>query len=255
VTTTPVGDPGTELQAEEQTQDRHPQDWRQSRWLVLVEVLLVALAFMAEAVHLIPTYLSISRHWIPIGKIPFLVLLGWGSLRLRGLGWRDVGFAKKRSWLSILALGAAAAVVMEVIDLYVSSPLLVRLMGRPPDLSGFRRINGNLSLLVAELAVVWTLAAFGEEMVWRGYLMNRLAGAGKSTRMAWIGALLLVNIGFGLAHSYQGLPGMIDAGFIGLLLGLVYLAAGRDLLVAIVAHGLFDTIAFVMIYLGLYPYM
>ena len=230
-------------------------DWRQGRWLVLVELLLIAVVFLAESIHVIPSFVRVSHFTIPIGKIPFLVLLGWVSLRLRGLRWRDVGMAKKRSWGSIFAIGLLAAVVLEAIDLFVSQPLLVHLTGRPPNLSGFRSIHGGFLALAAELVVVWTLAAFGEEMVWRGYLLNRLAEFGKSTRVAWISSLLAVNIGFGLAHSYQGLTGMIDAGLIGLLLGLLYLSTGRDLLVLIVAHGLFDTIAFVMIFLGCYPYV
>jgi membrane protease YdiL (CAAX protease family) len=151
--------------------------------------------------------------------------------------------------------GHIATVAIEAIDLFVSQPLLVHLTGRPPNLSGFRLISGGILPLLAELAVVWTLAAFGEEMIWRGYLLNRLAEFGKSTRLAWIASLLAVNIVFGLAHSYHWLTGMIDAGFIGLLLGLLYLSTGRDLMVTIVAHGLFDTIAFVMILLGYYPYI
>jgi membrane protease YdiL (CAAX protease family) len=219
-------------------------NWRKSRWVILVELLLIALIFLAE-----------SKHLIPLGEVPLLLLLGWISLRLRGLRWRDVGLAKKRSWVRILALGGGAAVALDAVDLLVSQPLLVQLIGKPPNLTGFRRISGNFTRLLIELAVVWTFAALGEEMVWRGYLMNRLAEAGKLTRAAWISALCAVNIAFGLTHSYQGLTGMIDAAFVGVLLSLLYLYTGRDLLVSIVAHGLFDTIAFVMIYLGYYPYM
>jgi hypothetical protein len=39
----------------------------------------------------------------------------------------------------------------------------------------------------------------------------------------------------------------------GLLFGAAYLTSGRNLWVAILAHGLTDTIGFVMIYLGVYP--
>jgi membrane protease YdiL (CAAX protease family) len=219
-------------------------NWRVSRWLVLVELLLIALIFLADWMRL-----------IPFGKIPILLLLAWISLRLRGLRWRDVGLKKKRSGVSILALGVGAAVAIEVIDLFVSQPLLVHFFGQQPNLTGFRGINGHFTQLLIELGIVWTFAAFGEEMIWRGYLMNRLAEAGKSTRLAWIVAMCAVNIAFGLTHSYQGLTGIIDAVFIGLLLSLLYLSTSRDLLVLIVAHGLFDTIAFVMIFLGYYPYM
>jgi hypothetical protein len=95
---TPVADPGTRLPK---------NDLHQSRWLVLVELLLIALIFLSESIHLIPTFLVVFGHLIPLGKVPFLVLLGWISLRLRGLRWREVGLAKKRSWLRILALGTS----------------------------------------------------------------------------------------------------------------------------------------------------
>jgi membrane protease YdiL (CAAX protease family) len=60
---------------------------------------------------------------------------------------------------------------------------------------------------------------------------------------------------FGLAHSSQGVTGIIDEGFMGLLLDLMYLGTDRNLAVLIVAHGVQDTIDAVLIYLGMYPGM
>lgn len=60
--------------------------WRDSRWLALVEFALVALIFYAD-----------HRGWIPISKTPELFLLGWLSLRLRKLRWRDVGLTRRYS--------------------------------------------------------------------------------------------------------------------------------------------------------------
>ena len=108
---------------------------------------------------------------------------------------------------------------------------------------------------VARVVGSWTLAAFGEEMVYRGYLMNRVAGLFRRTRSAWVFSLLLVHVGFGLAHAYQGITGVIDEGLAGLLLGLIYLRTGRNLAVPIVAHGLTDSIDFLLIFFGRYPGM
>ena len=105
------------------------------------------------------------------------------------------------------------------------------------------------------LDLAWTLAAFGEEMVYRAYLMNRVADLLNRTRGAWIVSLLAVQVGFGLAHAYQGLTGVIDEGLMGLLLGLIYLRTGRNLAVPILAHGIQDSIDFVLIFLGKYPGM
>src|SRR2546425_359102 len=124
-----------------------------------------------------------------------------------------------------------------------------------PDLEVFRALTGNLKLTLIFLALTWTLAAFGEEMVYRGYLMNRVADLLNRTRRAWIVSLFAVHIGFGLAHAYQGLTGIIDEGLMGLLLGLIYLRTGRNLAVPIIAHGIGDSIDFVLIFFGKYPGM
>src|SRR5438094_791081 len=184
----------------------HAANWRQSKWLGLGELVVVALIFVADA-----------RHLIPFRNTPFLLLQGF--------------------------------------EPFVSQPLLVRWLGKQPDLEVFRALTGNLKLTLIFLALTWTLAAFGEEMVYRGYLMNRVADLLNRTRRAWIVSLFAVHIGFGLAHAYQGLTGIIDEGLMGLLLGLIYLRTGRNLAVPIIAHGIGDSIDFVLIFFGKYPGM
>lgn len=217
-----------------------PPSWRHSKWLIPVELALVSLVFVADAHHL-----------IPVSKTPFLLLLAWGSLRLRGLRWRDMGLSRYRDWRTTLLLGIGSGVLMELIELFVTQPLLIRLTGKQPDLSDFYALNGNLKLTGLALLLTWTLAAFGEEMVWRGYLMNRVADLGNRSRIAWAASLVLVNSAFGFAHSYQGITGIIDEGFMGLLLGLLYLAT--NLSVPIVAHGVADTIDVLLLFSGKYP--
>ena len=78
-----------------------------------------------------------------------------------------------------------AGFALEAFQLFVSQPLLVRFLGKQPDLEGFRALTGNLKLTL--LALAWILAAFGEEMVYRGCLMNRVADLLNRTPRAWIG--------------------------------------------------------------------
>ena len=120
---------------------------------------------------------------------------------------------------------------------------------------GFSSAQGNVKWTLLALVGTWTLAAFGEEMVYRGYLMNRVADLFNRTRPAWIISLIAVHVGFGLAHAYQGWTGIIDEGLMGLLLGIIYLRTGRNLSVPIIAHGIGDTIDFLLIFLGKYPGM
>lgn len=210
--------------------------------LAILEFIVVAGIFVADAHHL-----------IPVSKTPELVLVGWVSLRIRRLGWNDVGLARKHSVGKVVALGLLGGIALELIELYVSQPLLVRITHRVPDLTAFQGLRGSLKMMLVGLVLTWTLAAFGEEMAWRGWLMNRVAGLGGRTRVAWAVSLIIVNAAFGLAHSYQGLTGVLDEALMGFLLGLMFLFNGEDLWIPIVAHGVQDSIDTLLLYSGHYP--
>jgi len=222
----------------------HSASWPHRKWLAIGELAVVALIFVADA-----------RHAIPFSKTPFLLVLGWMSLWVRKIGWRGVGLRLYRSWKVTLGTGIGAGLLLEGFELFVSQPLLVRLLGKQPNLEAFRALTGNLKLTLTFLALTWTLGAFGEEMVYRGYLMNRAADLLNCTRLAWTVSLIAVNVGFGLAHAYQGMTGVIDEGLMGVLLGFIYLRTGRNLSVPIIAHGIQDSIDFALIFVGKYPGM
>ena len=235
----------TTLSANRQTESASlRRTWRDNKWLALVEFLLVGLIFYAD-----------HRKWIPISKTPELLLLGWISLRVRRLRWRDVGLARYRSWPVTITIGVALGTLLETFQLLVTQPILTRLFGRQPDLELFRMVTGNIKMTVLFIALSWTLAAFGEEMVWRGYVMNRVADVGGRTPRAWIVSLVLMSVVFGLAHGYQGMTGWVEEGIAGLALGLMYLRTGRNLCVPIIAHGMCDTIDMVLIFYGRLPGM
>jgi len=215
---------------------------RDSVWLALVEFAIVAALFWAD-IH----------HHIYVSKTPYLFLLGWVSLRLRGLRWKDVGFARPKSWSKAILWGVLVGIAMEAFELFVSQPLLARLLGKMPDLSDFADMVGNIKIFAIYLVLVWTLGALGEEIVYRGYLMNRVAGLFRNTRAAWVVSLVAVSIVFGCGNLDQEWTGMIENIWNGLLLGALYLACGRNLAVPVIAHASTDTLDFILIYLGKYP--
>lgn len=219
-------------------------NWRTSKWLAAGELLVAALLFIASAYH-----------HLPLGRGPWLLALGWVSLYVRKIGWRGVGLTKYRSWAATLGIGLGCGVLLELFELFVSQPILVRLLGKKADLSQFHDLTGNLKMTALYILLAWIVAAFGEEMIYRGYLMNRVADLLNRTRTAWIVSLIGVHIVFGLAHSYQGLTGVIDEGLMGALLAVIYLRTGRNLAVPIVAHGVQDSIDLILIFCGKYPGM
>ncbi len=217
---------------------------RNSVWLAVAEFAIVAGLFYADI-----------RHHIYVSKTPYLFLLGWASLRLRGMRWKDVGFARPRSWAKAVLWGFAAGVGMELFELFVSQPLLARWLGKMPDLSDFANLVGNLKLLLVYLLLVWVLGALGEEIVYRAYLMNRVAGVFHDTKAAWALSLIAVSVVFGFGHLDQGITGQLENMWDGLLLGALFLACGRNLALPVIAHAVMDSADFLLIYLGKYPGM
>jgi hypothetical protein len=222
--------------------NKRGRSWRDSRWLVLVEFALVAIIYVAR-----------QHHILKVSAIPYLFLLAWISLRLRGVQWKQIGFTRYRTWATTLLLGMACGVSLELFDLFGKQPLLTRLLGKPPDLSNFLTVRGNLKFALFVIALIWILAAFGEELVYRGYLMNRMADLGRGTGAALVVSLVLVSAVFGWSHYQQGLTGIIEEGSDGLILGLLYLGCRRNLAIPIVTHGVCDTIDIVLLFLGKYP--
>jgi membrane protease YdiL (CAAX protease family) len=197
--------------------------------------------------------LTLGHERVPLTATPFFLAVAWVSLRLRGLRFRDVGFEGPPSWPKAVLVGVAAGAALETFSTLVTVPALARLTGRPPDLSDFRPLVGNERLLALAVVASWLLAAFGEELVFRGYMLNRAVDVFGPTRAGWAAALLAVTVVFGYCHEEQGITGILQEGLAGLLLALLYLAARRNLAVPIVAHGVSNTIAFVLMYLGRYP--
>jgi uncharacterized protein len=198
-------------------------------------------------------YVAREHHILKVATLPYLILFAWISLRFRGVKWKQIGFTRYRTWGRTFVLGIGGGVGLELFDLFGKQWILTRLFGKPPDLSDFATVRGHLKYALLMIVLVWIVAAFGEELFYRGYLMNRLADFGFRTRSAWIVSLLATSVIFGLAHYHQGLTGIVEEGTDGLILGLMYFACGRNLAVPIVTHGVCDTIDIALLFLGKYP--
>jgi uncharacterized protein len=183
-------------------------------------------------------------------EVPILILVGLASIMIRRQSPRSIGFVRPSSWRGTILVAAATAVALQLVSTYVTEPLVTQFTHRPEDLSEFRPLVGNLKLALVLLAVVWTFAAFGEELVYRGYILTRMADtAGRSPR-AWAFSILGSAALFGIGHYYQGPTGMVDSGVTGVVLGTLYVRSGGNLWATILTHGLTDTIAIALIVTG-----
>jgi membrane protease YdiL (CAAX protease family) len=106
------------------------------------------------------------------------------------------------------------------------------------------------SLLVCRWYDVVALAAVagvGEEFLFRGALQPLLERWTTSTSWSWVAGLLLSNVIFGLLHFITPTYAVL-AGLMGVYFGLLLDATGsRNVLGPILAHGLYDYLAFVVL--------
>ncbi|EDL47843.1 CPBP family intramembrane glutamic endopeptidase [Erythrobacter sp. SD-21] len=90
-------------------------------------------------------------------------------------------------------------------------------------------------------------AGLGEELLWRGYLMDRLERLPGLAGKAWP-IIIIQGALFGLPHAYQGWGGMIITGVVGLGLGWLRYNRGGNLWALVLAHMAVDVIMMSLAY-------
>jgi CAAX protease family protein len=216
------------------------------RWRYLVDIVaLVMVTFALDAIlgALVHEPISWKTGFVldAIGKI-LLVGVGCGLVLLRGERLGDIGLKRPESWTRTLIIGVGLAAIVFV-AMYLSEKA-----GFRRDLSKFKSLEGNLELTVLGAFYALIGAGFYEEFTFRGFLMQGLAMLFGGSRSAWIAACVVQGALFGLAHAYQNPLGIAITGTLGILMGLLVLASGRNLWPVIIGHGLFDASRFVLFY-------
>jgi membrane protease YdiL (CAAX protease family) len=183
-------------------------------------------------------------------EVFFLFALFCISFKLRDGGWRVAGLTRPHSWGKTVLMAVAAVVVLQVGSELVIQPVANWLWHQSEHVTSLLDSGMSVKQALTSLIIVWTFAAFGEEFGYRGYLLTRAADLGNRSNIAYVGAMLFVSVLFGLGHYYKGPAGVLDSTYSGLVLGSVYLLTGRNLWASILAHGISDTFAVVVVYMG-----
>ena len=220
---------------------------KSEKLIALIEVLVfAAIAFGLKKI-MDPLF---WRYAGPVSLISTLVLLSV-YMRFRGLHWSEMGLiplpgirAKlmviPKAFLVFLAFVAVVAPI-----LLISKALGLTFMTEMP--AGIEErwgdIEGSLPHYLLWMGIVWTSAAFGEEMFFRGFLITRLQAAFKGLPMAAVLSVVLPALFFGYGHMYyQGLRGFIMTGAIALAFGTMFLVFKRNLWPIILLHGIIDSL-------------
>ena len=188
----------------------------------------------------------------PVVAIPFRVLvlacvaLVWTFLEARSL--KPIGLGRHRL-TTTLAWAVGIAVGVTALS-HLVEPLINTLLGVQSDLSGYGALKGNAEAAVRLFVLALTSAAFGEEIIFRGFLQHQVTAIlGSGNRARWT-AILASGVLFGAAHSVQGPAGVIMTGLVGIIFGWAWFRNNRNLLALILAHALIDSYGIALLYLG-----
>ena len=184
-----------------------------------------------------------------------MLLIVWIGLKLRGESWNSFGLTfKSISWrygikmflLSLLVF------VLAVAGFIIGSIIMANITGIPEsaNMSGYDYLKDNIGMLFLTLGGVYIVSSFGEEVIYRAFLINRLSELGQEMKKVTVIAIVLSSIIFGLVHYEWGPMGIVQTGFMGLALGICYIKFKKRLWILILAHAYMDTILMVQMYLA-----
>lgn len=174
-----------------------------------------------------------------------ILVLVWA--RLRGIERRALGLVVPERWPPQLVAAIVAGGALKLAMKAVVMPLL----GAPIHNRAYSDLIGNTALLPVMLFIVIFGAGFGEELLWRGFLFERLRRWWGASGAATMAIVAVTSVLFGLAHLVeQGVPGAQQATITGLVFGAVYARTG-SLFVPMIAHAAFDVVAVAILYFDL----
>lgn len=176
--------------------------------------------------------------------LPTLLLLALAAASLAGRrqGVASLGLGPLRPSMHLVGGILGLVLAWTLVQLALVLPALEHLSGERQDLSGFEDLRGNLGLLVVLLVASWLLAALGEETAYRGYVLTRLREVCGGGRVGIVVAVLGSSALFGLAHTEQGLVGVLATFLDALFFSVLRLRAASGLWASVLAHGLNNTV-------------
>ncbi len=218
-----------------------------------------------------------------------LLMVGSLGLWLRGAGWADVGLvgvagfggsgglgrrgrpgghvevggpgehggdgarqaAEPRTGQHVLlglALGALAALVAS----FLVGPGLGALTGRKVEAAALAAVEGNTAVLLQALLLAW-VHALGVEMVFRGWLLDRLEAVWPDSARPGRdapGPLVLAGLAYGWYLGDGSAASIAGGTLLGVGLGLLCRAGRPSLALAIATHGAFASAHLVLVYAG-----
>lgn len=183
-----------------------------------------------------------------------MLILVWTGMKLRGQNWSNFGLTfhlpgRKEAIrtfvrsLFVCVLGLGGYVLGAIIMANISG------MPESADMSNYEYLQNNIFMLILTLCGVYIVSSFGEEVIYRAFLINRLGELGLDSKYGKLVAVAISAVIFGLAHYEWGPAGIVSTAFMGFLMGIFYVKY-KNLWILVLAHAYMDTLLLVPLFFG-----
>lgn len=157
----------------------------------------------------------------------------------------SLGFKKPNKAHRMIIIVLLLALVWTIVQFSITLPLLNHLTGTAQNLSAYENLKGNIVNLLFLLFLTWTIAAFGEEIVYRGFLQHKIRHVVGNSFFAVALAVGISSGLFGLAHSEQGIVGIAVTFVDAVFFSIVKIKFSDNIWASILGHGFNNSIGLV----------
>lgn len=190
--------------------------------------------------------LLLPPYGVIIAFIGISLYLSIGKKRLQK--WQSIGFQNPNKWVKLILITFGLAVIIELSFSIIITPIIEQVTHNKPDISQYDFIRDNLASLLLMILVGWIVGGFIEEIVFRGFLLNRISAFFSNKNTGDIIGIIITSAAFGFSHLYQGWSGVISTGLVAVVLGILFIKSKKVLWYTIFTHGFIDLIGLTLIY-------
>lgn len=201
--------------------------------LLGVELFIVGLIFILNEL-----FFTGVRYSSQVALVSSLLVITY-SLRKRNSSWSSMGFCWPANWTRAIASIVLCVVTIGLVFNFIIQPLF------PHGANSISKgTETSLYEMLFQLIIIGIgTAAIGEELLFRGLILNNINKIIGKNFVGTVVAILLQAFVFAILHS--GVQGMVSAGVIGIILGVFYIISGRNLIVVMIAHAVPDILSII----------
>ena len=218
----------------------------------IILVFGVAFLFIFLATPFVEGDLILTQAVIWVANVMMLIMV-WLGMKIRGEKWEDFGLTLKfQGWKHIWKafLWSLLVFVLAVFAFAIASVIMANISGMPEkaDMSSYTYMKDNLPMFLLTLLGVLIISSFGEEVIYRAFLLNRITQMAVEPEQLMRAAIVISALVFGLVHFDWGPMGIVQTIFMGFVFAVAYFRLKKRLWILIMAHAYMDIILMLQMY-------